>query len=178
MKAPSRGKALAALLLVTLIWGFSFVWMKQNLSAAERVLGRPAGLFVIAAYTAARFAIATAFLVFWPTARRNLTRGAWNAGFILGVILAGGFFLQILGLQTITPAQLEGSESREVEIRFPNGYGYRFTGLDYLTRFMLPNFFFHVQTAYAILRAQGVDVGKQDYLAHMGMPNIVPAETA
>lgn len=81
-------------------------------------------------------------------------------------------------LRTITPAQLEGSESRDVEIRFPNGYGYRFTGLDYLTKFMLPNFFFHVQTAYAILRAQGVDVGKQDYLAHMGMPNIVPAEPA
>lgn len=77
-------------------------------------------------------------------------------------------------LQTITPAQLEGSESRTVEIRFPSGHGYRFTGLDYLTKFMLPNFFFHVQTAYAILRAQGVDVGKPDYLQHMGPPNIVP----
>ena len=104
MSAPSRGKALAALLLVTLIWGFSFVWMKQNLSAAERVLGRPPGLFVIAAYTTARFAIATAFLIFWPTARKRLTPGAWNAGFILGAILAGGFFLQILGLQRISPA--------------------------------------------------------------------------
>ncbi|MBO9576056.1 MAG: DUF1993 domain-containing protein [Sphingobium sp.] len=77
-------------------------------------------------------------------------------------------------LQTITPEQLEGSENRTVEIRFPSGHGYRFTGLDYLTKFMLPNFFFHVQTAYAILRAQGVDVGKQDYLQHMGMPNIMP----
>jgi hypothetical protein len=77
-------------------------------------------------------------------------------------------------LKTITPAQLEGSESRTVEIRFPSGHGYSFTGLDYLTRFMLPNFFFHVQTAYAILRAQGVEVGKQDYLMHMGPPNIVP----
>jgi len=81
-------------------------------------------------------------------------------------------------LKTITPAQLNGSETREVEIRFPSGHGYRFTGLDYLTKFMLPNFFFHVQTAYAILRAQGVDVGKQDYLMHMGMPNIVPEPAA
>ena len=81
-------------------------------------------------------------------------------------------------LKTITPEMLEGSETRTVEIRFPSGHGYRFDGLDYLTKFMLPNFFFHVQTAYAILRAQGVDVGKPDYLMHMGPPNIVPAETA
>ena len=81
-------------------------------------------------------------------------------------------------LQTIKPAQLEGSETRTVEIRFPSGHGYSFTGLDYLTKFMLPNFFFHVQTAYAILRAQGVEIGKQDYLMHMGLPNIVPPEPA
>ena len=81
-------------------------------------------------------------------------------------------------LQTITPEQLEGSENRTVEIRFPSGHGYRFTGLDYATKFMLPNFFFHVQTAYAILRAQGVNVGKPDYLAHMGLPNIVPEPAA
>lgn len=80
-------------------------------------------------------------------------------------------------LQMITPAMLAGSETRTVEIRFPSGHGYRFTGLDYLTKFMLPNFFFHVQTAYAILRAQGVDIGKQDFLMHMGLPNIVPEPT-
>ena len=81
-------------------------------------------------------------------------------------------------LQTITPAQLDGAETREVVLKFPSGHGYRFTGLDYLTRFMLPNFFFHVQTAYAILRAQGVDIGKTDYLQHMGPPNIVPEPAA
>ena len=81
-------------------------------------------------------------------------------------------------LRTITPEQLDGSETRTVEIKFPSGHGYRFNGLDYMTKFMLPNFFFHVQTAYAILRAQGVDVGKPDYLAHMGLPNIVPEPAA
>lgn len=81
-------------------------------------------------------------------------------------------------LKTITPEQLEGSETRKVELRFPSGHGYDFTGLDYLTKFMIPNFFFHVQSAYAILRAQGIDVGKPDYLAHMGPPNVVPAEPA
>ena len=102
MRVPSRRSALLALLVVTLIWGFSFIWMKQNLSAAERVLGRPGGITVVAAYMAARFGIATLGLLFWPAARK-ITRGAWNAGFILGLILAGGFFLQILGLQHITP---------------------------------------------------------------------------
>jgi hypothetical protein len=81
-------------------------------------------------------------------------------------------------LRTITPAQLEGSESRTVELRFPGGQGYTFNGLDYLTGFMLPNFFFHVQTAYAILRAQGVDIGKPDYLMHMGPPTTLPDPAA
>lgn len=81
-------------------------------------------------------------------------------------------------LRTITPEMLEGSETRTVELRFPSGHGYDFTGLDYLTKFMTPNFFFHVQSVYAILRAQGVDVGKPDYLMHLGPPNVLPAETA
>ena len=78
-------------------------------------------------------------------------------------------------IQSITPAQLDGAETREVVLKFPNGHGYRFEGLDYVTRFMLPNFFFHATTAYAILRAQGIQIGKPDFLAHMGPPNIVPA---
>ena len=40
-------------------------------------------------------------------------------------------------------------------LKFPNGMGYRLVGRDYLTSFALPNFFFHVTTAYAILRAIG-----------------------
>lgn len=76
-------------------------------------------------------------------------------------------------LQGLTPAQFEGSETREVVLKFPSGNGYRFDGLGYLTRFMLPNFYFHATTAYAILRAQGVEVGKPDFLAHMGPPNLV-----
>ena len=40
-----------------------------------------------------------------------------------------------------------------------------FTGSDFLMRFVLPNFYFHVVTAYAILRHQGVPLGKMDFLA-------------
>jgi hypothetical protein len=39
-----------------------------------------------------------------------------------------------------------------------------FTGADFLMRFSLPNFYFHVVTAYGILRTQGVPLGKMDYL--------------
>jgi drug/metabolite transporter (DMT)-like permease len=101
--APSRGRALAALLLVTFIWGFAFLWMKQNLSAAERVLGRPGGTSVVALYLAARFAIAAAVLALWPAARRGADAGAWKAGAVIGTLLAGGFFLQMSGLQHVTP---------------------------------------------------------------------------
>ncbi len=67
---------------------------------------------------------------------------------------------------------VKGSEDREVVIKFPNGMGYRFQGGEYLTGFALPNFFFHVTTAYAILRNAGVSVGKSDFLQHLGPPNI------
>src|SRR4051794_21559486 len=67
---------------------------------------------------------------------------------------------------------LRGSEQREVVLKFPNGSGYRFNGADYLTGFALPNFYFHVTTAYAILRNAGVLLGKPDFLQHLGPPNL------
>ena len=67
---------------------------------------------------------------------------------------------------------LAGSEEREVKIIFPNGMGYRFGGAEYLAGFALPNFYFHATTAYAILRNAGVQLGKPDFLAHLGPPNI------
>lgn len=50
-----------------------------------------------------------------------------------------------------------------------------FTGRDYLTHFALPNFYFHVSIAYAILRANGVPLGKMDYLGNRPAP-AQPAE--
>jgi hypothetical protein len=43
----------------------------------------------------------------------------------------------------------------------------RFTGLGYLTGFVIPNFGFHCTVAYAILRHNGVDVGKRDFLGQI-----------
>lgn len=73
-------------------------------------------------------------------------------------------------IENVDPAALAGSEHREVVMKFPSGMGYRWTGGDYLRRFALPNFYFHATMAYAILRAQGVSLGKPDYLQHLGMP--------
>ncbi len=56
-----------------------------------------------------------------------------------------------------------GSETREVVLKFPSRT-IEFTGLSYLTGFAIPNLFFHVTTAYAILRHSGVPIGKSDYL--------------
>ncbi|GIK47342.1 MAG: DUF1993 family protein [Hyphomonadaceae bacterium] len=61
------------------------------------------------------------------------------------------------------PEQLDGSESREISVKIPNAE-LKFSGLDYLNQWAMPNFYFHVATAYAILRANGVDLGKKDFL--------------
>lgn len=75
-------------------------------------------------------------------------------------------------IESIDRAALVASAEREVELKFPNGMGYRFTGQSYLTGFALPNFFFHVTAAYAILRAAGVTLGKPDFLQHLGPPTL------
>ena len=75
-------------------------------------------------------------------------------------------------LKGFDAAALAGSDAREVELTFPNGFGYRWAGADYLTSFALPNFYFHATTAYAILRHAGVSLGKPDFLQHLGPPTI------
>ncbi|MFK0164856.1 DUF1993 family protein [Rhizobium sp. NPDC090279] len=66
-------------------------------------------------------------------------------------------------LATITPAAMEGSDTREVTVS-PGGNKIVFLGEDYLAKFALPNFFFHVTTAHDILRSRGLAVGKLTYL--------------
>lgn len=61
------------------------------------------------------------------------------------------------------PEQLEGGENRDVTIKIP-GSELKFDGLTYLNSWALPNFYFHLTMAYAILRHNGVDLGKKDFL--------------
>lgn len=62
-----------------------------------------------------------------------------------------------------TEAQLEGSETREIVIKIPNAE-LKFNGLDYVNTWAMPNFYFHLTTAYAILRHNGIELGKRDFL--------------
>ncbi|HEY4030294.1 MAG TPA: DUF1993 family protein [Caulobacteraceae bacterium] len=64
----------------------------------------------------------------------------------------------------LDPAAFEGSDAREVSLK-RRGETVTFTGKDYLLHQALPNFWFHVTTAYAILRHNGVEVGKPDFMA-------------
>ncbi|MBB1521384.1 DUF1993 domain-containing protein [Aquipseudomonas guryensis] len=66
-------------------------------------------------------------------------------------------------IEGFSAAQIDGSEGREVVLRFP-GAEMKFTGQDYLLNFVLPNFYFHLTTAYAILRHNGLEIGKMDFL--------------
>jgi hypothetical protein len=66
-------------------------------------------------------------------------------------------------LATIKPGDLEGGDEREVTLKL-GGKDMTMTGQTYLTERALPNFFFHVTTAYAILRHAAVPVGKRDYI--------------
>ena len=69
-------------------------------------------------------------------------------------------------LKTFTADQIDGSENRTVELKL-GGTVMSFEGLTYLLHFVLPNLYFHTTTAYDILRHNGVDVGKADYLGQI-----------
>lgn len=67
-------------------------------------------------------------------------------------------------LETITPEQVDGDDERNIELKFPNRV-MNFTAKAFLLTFSMPNFMFHVTTAYALLRSKGVPIGKMDFLA-------------
>ena len=67
-------------------------------------------------------------------------------------------------LNGIAPAQIDGKEGIEIITRQGTPKEKRFSGQAYLLTYGLPQFFFHVTTAYAILRHNGVEVGKRDYM--------------
>ena len=66
-------------------------------------------------------------------------------------------------LSGFKPEDFDGAAERPIELKLgPNVV--KFTGSSYLSGFVLPNFFFHVTTAYDILRQNGVAIGKRDFL--------------
>jgi hypothetical protein len=67
-------------------------------------------------------------------------------------------------VDTIKPEQIDGKEGIEIITRPGTPKEKRFSGQSYLLTYGLPQFFFHVTTAYALLRHNGVEVGKRDYM--------------
>ena len=67
-------------------------------------------------------------------------------------------------LDGFTAAQIDGQEGREIVLRPGTAKERKFAGQAYLLAYALPHFFFHVTTTYAILRHNGVEIGKADYM--------------
>lgn len=67
-------------------------------------------------------------------------------------------------LEAIKPEQIDGKEGIEIITREGTPKEKRFTGQAYLLTYGLPQFFFHVTTAYDLLRHNGVEIGKKDYM--------------
>jgi hypothetical protein len=66
-------------------------------------------------------------------------------------------------IESVDAALIEGSENRQIALKV-GAHELSFQGMDYLLGFALPNFHFHVVTVYNILRHNGVEIGKRDYL--------------
>ena len=67
-------------------------------------------------------------------------------------------------IKSVPRDKVDGTEARLVTVPRRVGDPLQFTGEQYLMHFALPNFYFHVTTAYALLRHNGVELGKSDYL--------------
>jgi uncharacterized protein len=70
-------------------------------------------------------------------------------------------------VQRAPATAFEGAEDRDITIPLPNNLVLEMKGLQFLRDWALPHFYFHVVTAYDILRHNGVDIGKRDYLSHV-----------
>ena len=68
-------------------------------------------------------------------------------------------------LESFKPEQIDGTEDKEITLPLRSG-DLDLKGLDYLNRFVTPNFYFHVTTTYALLRHNGVELGKKDFIGH------------
>lgn len=71
-------------------------------------------------------------------------------------------------VQSVPASAFQGAEQRQIVLPLIDDLVLDMNGEQYVRDWALPNFYFHVVTAYDILRNQGVEIGKRDYLAHAG----------
>jgi uncharacterized protein len=70
-------------------------------------------------------------------------------------------------VNTVTPAAIDTDTARRVGFTLPNGMAFDMTAADYVRDWALPQFYFHIVTAYALMRSRGVALGKIDYVPYM-----------
>ncbi len=103
---PHRRKAALVLLSVTLVWGATFIWMKQALNALQTEIETFGTFSVVAYLVALRFLIAMVLVaIFFPKAQAGLRSPAvWKGGGILGGLMLVGFVSQMVALNAINPS--------------------------------------------------------------------------
>ena len=104
--ATKRQQAALGLFGVTLLWGGTFVWMKQVMNSLDAEITQHSTTAVVGVVVSARFFIAfAALLPFSTTARAALTsKEDWKGGLILGGLMLAGFVLQMIGIESVTPS--------------------------------------------------------------------------
>ena len=102
----TRRQAVVGLFFVTLLWGGTFVWMKQAMNSLDDELDQYTTAGVVGVIVASRFLIAfVALLPFSSKARGALTsKEDWKGGLILGSLMLAGFILQMIGIDSVSPS--------------------------------------------------------------------------
>jgi len=102
----TRRQAVIGLFFVTLLWGGTFVWMKQAMNSLEAQINEYSNIGVVGVIVASRFLIAfVALLLFSSRARAALTsKEDWLGGLILGSLMLAGFVLQMIGINSVSPS--------------------------------------------------------------------------
>jgi len=101
---------------------------------------------------------------------RGLEPPPFEAGEATFEALRAGIDASIKQMNEQKPEDFDGDEDRLIPLPFMKGKGMKAS--DFVTQFTLPNFYFHATTAYAILRHNGVDVGKMDYLGELSIRDL------
>ena len=101
-----KQKATLALFLVTIIWGWTFIWLKNALNVAESFSSDDQINTVATLFVTIRFGFAIIlFFIFTPKVMGELgDERVWKDGFILSLFIVGGFIFQMIGLEGISPA--------------------------------------------------------------------------
>jgi hypothetical protein len=104
-----------------------------------------------------------------PEKLEAVRREGWSSGDQPGTFAAAKTRIDeaLVFLRGVDGEGLHGSAERPLDLTLPDGTIFDMTGATYVRDWVLPQFYFHLVTAYAILRHHGIALGKIDYVPHM-----------